>query len=182
MRALFLVLLLAVSSGCQTTSAKPLDRTVVVTLEDLRLLGYAIPPEFDPLEKLGRRQWFDGALEVEYEFETPDTFEPPFFLYTLAERLPSSLDARMSYRAGVAGTWLGSLGAEPETVPGWLPLGVEARTRLYRVDSQVYAVEFHAWQDDRVLMVLAAGPLFEDEEAWKQVISHKFSALAELPR
>ena len=47
-----LLLLSALAAGCASIAAKPLDRTVVVTLDDLRGIGYAISADANRFEAL----------------------------------------------------------------------------------------------------------------------------------
>jgi len=172
--------LLACTLACASApirEAKPLDRTVLVTLDDVRAIGYSIAPRFDAFEDITRSRPAPGALEILYEFDPPEDAGIPLYLYAEAQIRPSGEAAMDAYEADSASRWARERGLELRVGDDWLRYGDASRAGFAYVGETPFALVFETLSGVRVFRVVVAGPVFDDLETWRQVILRRLTAL-----
>jgi hypothetical protein len=160
--------------------SKPLDRIVVVTLDDLRSIGYSLRSDLNRFEAFERAGSERGALEIQYEFDPPRNAGIPLYLHALAELQPTDVAARASYSKGRAAEWAGARGLDVRSKSEWLEYGDVSNTEFAYAGEKPFALLFETRKGRRVFTLIVAGPVFDDLEIWRQVILRRLAALEAL--
>lgn len=98
-------------AACIEQDAVPADRALFVTAQDPTPCALPIA-EAAAHEGLVRTRYFDGSLEIDYEFDPPDESSDLPLLFGNASFENTESDARLTYRAQRAGIALGLAGGD----------------------------------------------------------------------
>ncbi len=160
--------LLLLSLGCWSTRApEPGDRDRVVRVDHLVPFGLALPEGATEFERLKREVWFDGSVYVEYEFEAPEELGLPY-VFSMAERHPSPVDACLSFRAGNVGTSLA--GVDVEVRNEIFQYGDRSRFALFVDEGQPFGFVYSMCRDKVAFTVMVGGFYLEDPDSARALL------------
>jgi hypothetical protein len=171
---------LAAALGCTTT--QPLafgDRHLVVTVESLA--GWADVGSFERShgESLAKRRWFDGTLEIEYEFDPGDALSEVPYLYSLFELHRTRGDACSSFLAGEAGA---RLGGDVEKHDELFRYGDLSTYGFFVEEGERVGTFFNMCRSRTTLLVMIAGFVFEQPGDFREIVAPHLVAIEEFER
>ncbi len=161
-------------------TAQPLeegDRDLVLKIGQLQAHGLTLPPDFASFESFKRERWIDGSVMIEYDFEAPEELGLPY-LYSTAERHPSSSDACTSFSAGNLGARLGGL--ELSERNDLFKFGDRSKFALLVHEGSPYGNYFGMCRGKTAFAVILAGFYFDDGVAWGELLRAPLNALGSM--
>lgn len=173
-----LILAITLLAGCTESRVRVADRPLLVTKQDLA--GFGVDPDtFQGQETFRRNHYFDGSMEVEYEFETPDDATAALSLHTIVGFEKTVADAIDSYRllqGGIgAGTQVG--GGPLREVPDFYRWGDESYCAVVPGRSGPAGNVFITRQGKKTFLVAIVGIYFDDPKAWDVLVRPKLEYL-----
>lgn len=167
-------------AGCMEEKLRESDRPLLVTIEDLEPYDYDLD-HLAHLQKFRRIRNIDGSLEIEYEFETPDTSEQILYISATAGYDKNVREAIASYRMNKGAVGVGSRigGVSVREEPGFYRWGDESYfgyfvTKEGRRGGNVFV----ARRGNRTYLLIISGIYFEDREEWAAFIEPKLDYFA----
>ncbi len=176
--ALGLVLAAALLAGCTESRVRVADRPLLVTKQDLA--GFGIDPDtLQGQETFRRNRYFDGSLEVEYAFETPDDASETFSIHSIAGFENSVADAIDSYRLLRGGIGVGTQigGVSLREVPDFYRWGDESYCAVVPGRAGPAGNVFITRQGKKTFLVAIVGLYFDDSKAWDVLVRPKLEYL-----
>ncbi len=165
--------------ACVKSEIHDADRPLLVTVDDLKQFGF----EFGPLadRQVFHRTWhFDGSLEIEYEFDTPEDSDDSLYLSVTAGFERSVRDAVATYRMEKGGTGIGARlgGVEMREEQGFFQWGDESFFASLVGENGPGGNVFAARLKNKTYWVMIAGLYFDDTNEWARFIQPKLDYLA----
>ncbi|HOB54319.1 MAG TPA: hypothetical protein PK176_16135 [Acidobacteriota bacterium] len=176
--ALGLILAAALLAGCTESRVHVADRPLLVTKQDLA--GFGIDPDTLQGQEIFRRnQYFDGSLEVEYAFETPDGAAEVFYINTVVGFENSVADAVDSYRLLKGGIGVGTQvgGGSLREVPDFYRWGDESYCAVVPGRAGPAGNVFLTRRGKKTFLVAIVGIYFDDSKAWDVLVRPKLEYL-----
>lgn len=158
----------------------PADKALLVQASDLVPYGYGFQniPKHETFKK---SRDIDGTVEIEYEFETPDSeTENSLYLDVVVTVSRKRSDARVSRGAEnlglLAGLKLEGIVREEKT--GFYKYGEESQFFVLKKDGIPVGNYFSLREGTKTYSILLAGMYFEDPAEWKELVEAKLKAFS----
>jgi hypothetical protein len=174
------MLVLVGAAGCTEEEVKQADRPLLVTIEDLEPYDYDLD-HLAHLQSFRRIRNLDGSLEIEYEFETPDTSEQILYLSVTAGYERTAREAVATYRMDKGAVGVGSRigGVSVKEEPGFYRWGDESYFGFFVTkEGQRGGNVFAARAGNRTYLLILSGIYFDDREEWAAFIEPKLDYFA----
>lgn len=176
-----LILLSLLFVQCQRSMpVGPADKTLLLQATDLVPYGYGFQ-HIAKHETFKKTRDFDGTVEVEYEFETPDSeHEHALYLNVVITVSRKTNDARVSQGAENIGimTGLKLQGMVHEEKAGFYTYGDSSRFFILKKDGKSVGNYFSAREGAKTYTILLAGMYIEDASIWKELVEPKLQAFS----
>jgi len=169
-----LLVLLFLAAGCTKQSIDEKDLPLLLTAGEL--VEYGIPVDStEQFESFGRTRYFDGSVDVDYEFETPGDAADPLYMAVTVTFERTVRDAKASYLAERgASLVVGRIGGmETEALPGFFDYGDDSYFVLLKGEQGPVGNVFGTRVGKKVYFVLLAGAYFDDPEQWSDWVMPK---------
>jgi len=175
---LLLALALAAGTACMRRGIHEQDRPLLVTLRDLEPYGFKLG-HLSHREKLSRTVYLDGSMEIEYEFETPDSEAKGIFLSSTATYERSEADAKATFRLEKGGAAIGARigGAKIREARGFFQWGDESHFAYLDGKDGPGGIYFSARLGSKCYSLVLAGLYFSDAKEWESLILPKLEYL-----
>lgn len=176
--ALGLILAATLLTGCTESRVRVADRPLLVTKQDLA--GFGIDPDtLQGQETFRRNHYFDGSLEVEYAFETPEGAAEVFYINTVVGFENSVADAADSYRLFKGGIGVGTQigGGSLREVPDFYRWGDESYCAVVPGRAGPAGNVFLTRRGKKTFLVAIVGIYFDDPMAWDVLVRPKLEYL-----
>jgi hypothetical protein len=177
--ALFLVL-----AGCASQQVQQADKTNIVRATDLVDYGYNFKP-ISKHETFNKTVYYDGAYDIEYTFETPDSEQNfPLYMTVTAGLHASNKDAitsqGMEKFGGNIGAKLNELTYKP--VKGANTYGGTGSLQIIMHQGQPVGNEYRCRKGKRTYSVTMTGSNYFDTAAdWDEFAGKKIKAWLDTP-
>ena len=167
--------------SCQRSiTVGPADKALLVQASDLVPYGYGFQ-NIAKHETFKKSRDFDGTVEIEYEFETPDSeVEHSLYLDVVVTVSRATSDARISRGAEKLGL-LGGLkleGIVQEEKPGFYKYGDSSDFFVLKKDGTPVGNYFSVRDGKKTYSILLAGMYIEDATVWKDLVEAKLKAMS----
>lgn len=164
--------------GCLNQNATPQEKTFFVTASDLKADGYGFGA-IAKHEKFSKTRFADGAVDLDYEFNTPDSETNfPLFVQETLSKQPSRGDA-ITYLAASRGASvlaMKSQGLAEKPVAGETIYGDGSKLTILTLNGQPAGNLFSARQGKRTFFFLMSGWYFETPAEWDAFAGSKVRA------
>ena len=164
--------------GCIQQSVSTTEKTHFLTARALAPDGYGFK-SIAKHEKFSKTRFADGAVDLDYEMETPDSEAtwPLFFNETLSQDT-SPGDARTSLGAmrGASALSLKSQGIAEKSVAGETIYGDGSKLTLLTLNGQPAGNLFTARKGKRTVFLVMSGWYFETSAEWDAFAASKVRA------
>ena len=167
--------------SCQRSmTVGPADKALLVQASDLVPYGYGFR-NIAKHETFKKSRDFDGTLEIEYEFETPDSEkEHALYLDVMLTISRAKSDARVSRGAEKIGMLAGLKfqGIVQEEKPGFYNYGDSSDFFVLKKNGVPVGNYFSVREGTKTYSILLAGMYIEDPEIWKELVEAKLKAVS----
>lgn len=167
--------------SCQRSlTVAPADKALLLQATELVPYGYGF-------QNIGKHETFkksrdiDGTIEVEYEFETPDSEEEhPLYLDVVVTVSRKKSDARVSHGAEKLGLLAGLKlqGIVQEEKAGFYTYGDSSSFFVLKKDGKPVGNYFSVREGTKTYSILLAGMYIEDSDIWKELVEPKLKAFS----
>jgi hypothetical protein len=173
LRASLFVSVFLFALACQSVEVLPEDKNMFVRGQDLSDYGVNVQSP-EKYEKFSKTKYFDGSLEIEYEFEPPDSEEVMYMAQTITyEPKPSDAKWGRSAEDSLVGIALKAYGLETVEMPDFYRYGDSSKFYALRKDGRNVGNYFTVLEGGKVFSFLMAGVYFDDAETWRAVVEPK---------
>lgn len=154
------------------------DLPLLITIDDFTQYDVDLS-SFADRQIFRRTRYFDGSLEIEYEFETPEDFEKPFYIAVTVGLERSTADALLTYKAEKGGVGIGASigGVEMEEQEGFFEWGDESFFATLVTEKGPGGSVFGGRKGKKTYSIMIAGLYFDDAAEWEQFIQPKLDYL-----
>ncbi len=156
------------------------DKALLVQATDLVPYGYGFQ-NIAKHETFKKSRDFDGTVEIEYEFETPDSEEDhALYLDVVVTVSRARSDARVSQGAEKLGLLAGLKleGMVQEEKPGFYSYGESSSFFVLKKDGVPVGNYFTVREGTKTYSILLAGMYFDDPSVWKKLVEPKLKAFS----
>lgn len=163
--------------GCQSQTVTPADKTVFLSVADLRAFGYANPKP--PAGKWSKTAYGDGTFEVEYEVETPDSELnfPLYFNQTVSdEKTAKDALTYLTASRGAANLALKIEKLSETSLPQQTIYGDGSSLTVLKDGKIAVGNLFSARKGGRTFSLMLVGIAFEDPKEWDDFAAKKIRA------
>ena len=167
------LLIVVVVLACKSSTVEPGEKEMFVRGSDLLDLGgEVIEPE--KYEKFSKTVYFDGSVDIDYEFEPPEG-EAVLYLTETITYEPKRSDARFGRTAedSVIGLALKTQGLEKVEVPNFYRYGDACDFYLLKKDGNNVGNYFTVLEGGKIYSLLVSGIYIDDVETWKELVEPK---------
>lgn len=166
--------LLAFSMACKEVAVEERDKKVLIQVGDLEPYG-VIFENAAKYEKFTKTRYFDNSFALEYEFETPEGAEPPFYMMQTVSIENKRSDARFSKDFEEVGVSLGLKvgGVELEKKNDFYTYGDSSNFYVLKVNGKPGGNYFTTQVGKKSFSLLIAGLYFDDVEEWRELVEPK---------
>ena len=168
----FLFVLL-VAIGCKSADVQPAEKDMFVRGGDYAELGIDVR-EPERYEKFSKTVYFDGSVDIEYEFEPPES-EAVIYLTQTITYEPKKSDARLGRAAedGVIGLALKAQGLEKVEIQNFYRYGDASDFYVLRKDGNNVGNYFTVLEGGKIFSLLVSGVYIDDVETWRDLVEPK---------
>jgi len=167
------LLLLLVALGCKQADVQPAEKDMFVRGGDFSELGIEVR-EPERYEKFSKTAYFDGSVDIEYEFEPPES-EAVIYLTQTITYEPKKADARLGRAAedGVIGLALKAQGLEKVEIPNFYKYGDASDFYILKKDGNNVGNYFTVLEGGKIFSLLVSGVYIDDVETWRDLVEPK---------
>jgi hypothetical protein len=173
LRVMFLTLALF-AAGCSEQSVEQSDLPLLLRAGELKGYGVNIH-EHERYESFRKTRYFDGSMDVDYEFQTPEDAPEPLYLSVTVTFERTVRDAKASYLvqrgAAVVGGKIG--GIETETLQDFFDYGDDSYFGLLKGEKGPVGNVFGTRVGRKVYFTFLAGVYFDDPQGWAEWVTPK---------
>ncbi|MDH5232208.1 MAG: hypothetical protein OEZ58_24400 [Gammaproteobacteria bacterium] len=162
------VLLILILSACSSQPLKTGDHDLVLRIAQLEPYGLHLPPGHQTYERFKRKQWLDGTVMIEYEFEAPAELALPF-LASNAEFHSSSTNACKQLSASRIG--LALAGVELDERSDFFQHGEKSRFIILMDKGEPMGNYFGMCKGKQLFEVILGGFYFDDAKLWEELLT-----------
>ena len=146
----------------------------MVQIQELAPYGYVFQ-NHSKHEKFSKSRDFDGTIELEYEFETPDSATKSLYLNVVVTVARNQSDARVSHGAEKIGLLYGLKlqGVVQEERTNFYRYGDTSSFFVLKKDGSPVGNYFTVRQGAKTYSLMVAGVYFDDPELWKELVEPK---------
>lgn len=170
---LFVFAVFALSFACKSVEVQQSDKQLFVRAQDLSEYGIDLQnPE--KYEKFTKTRYFDGSIEIEYEFEPPESEETIYIAETVTFE-PKESDAKFDRAAEdkVVGITLKAYGLQKEEVADFYKYGDSSTFYALKKDGKSVGNYFTVLEGKKVFSFMVAGVYFDDADIWREIVEPK---------
>lgn len=176
-----LILVSLLCYSCQRSlTVGPADKVLLLQATELVPYGYGFQ-SIAKHETFKKSRDFDGTIEIEYEFETPDgEVENSLYLDVVVTVSRAKSDARVSQGAEKLGLLAGLRleGIVQEEKPGFYSYGDSSSFFVLKKGGTPVGNYFSVREGTKTYSILLAGMYIEDPEIWKELVEPKLKAFS----
>ena len=132
-------------------------------------------------EKFIKTRDFDGTIELEYEFETPDSeADHPLYMDVVVTVSRKQSDAKVSHGAEKLGVFAGLKlhGIVQEEKSDFYKYGDASSFFILKKDGKPVGNYFSMREGTKTYTILLAGMYIDDPEVWKELVEPKLKSLS----
>lgn len=176
--ALFLIIGILGLGACRPAEVLPGDRDLFVRADDLSEYGIEVR-NTERHENFEKTRYFDGSVEIDYEFEPPESTDTIYMSETIRFE-PKQADARIGRAAEDTGISLGLkiYGVEKEEIPNFYNYGDSSRFYALKKDGRNVGNYFTVIDGKKVFSLFVVGVYFDDPATWKGLVEPKLKLLS----
>lgn len=173
----FLLVVLVVL-GCKSGNVEPAERDMFVRGGDFAEFGIEVH-EPERYEKFSKTEYFDGSLDIEYEFEPPES-EALMYLTETITYEPKKSDARLGRAAedSLIGIALKTQGLEKVEVPNFYKYGDSSDFYVLKKDGNNVGNYFTVLEGGKIFSLLVSGVYIDDVETWRELVEPKLNVFS----
>jgi hypothetical protein len=173
------VILLLIASLWHLSCQRPLtvtdaDKALLVHIRELEPYGYVFenPSKY---EKYLKSRDFDGTLELEYEFDAPESEDNSIYLNAVVTISRSRSNATVSQGAEKIGLLYGLKlkGVVQEERKDFYRYGDASSFFVLKKDGLPIGNYFTVREGTKTYSLVVAGVYFDDPELWKELVESK---------
>jgi hypothetical protein len=169
-------ILLAILTGCASQTVQEGDKAPVVRATDLAQYGYAFK-QISKYETFNKMKYADGSVDLEYEFETPETEQnAPLYMLVVLNSVGSNSDAIFGESVdktldGLALKWQDM---KQKPVKNAKKYGSSSALNLITYQGQPVGNYFICRQGKRTYSITIMGGFYVDDPAvWDELVRTK---------
>lgn len=156
------------------------DKALLLQASALVPYGYGFQ-KIAQHEKFIKTRDFDGTIELEYEFETPDSeADDPLYMDVVVTVSRKRSDAKVSHGAEKLGVSAGLKlhGIVQEEKSDFYKYGDASSFFILKKDGKPVGNYFSMREGTKTYTILLAGLYIDDPEVWKELVEPKLKSLS----
>lgn len=167
------------AGGCFNRPLEEGDRQLLVTVVDLAGYGATIDPvDASIVER--RVQYFDGSLELEYEFEAAESSASPLYLSAVAGLERRKSDALVTYTAQREAVKLTAKagGLDMVPMPSFFSWGDDSLFVMLEYEGVTVGNFFLARKGRKTYFLMLSGFYFDEPALWAELVQPRLDRLS----
>ncbi|MEO1049663.1 MAG: hypothetical protein AAFX87_03535 [Bacteroidota bacterium] len=174
--------LLVLATSCTEEPMTESEKSILVTAKDFEDYGFRFA-NADSIGIFTKTTFFDGSIELDYEFEYLDDDENAMYLSHTISLEKNAADATATYAGESIGTSVGLLtGVEFEELDHVFSYGDKSSFNLLRSEGYPIGNFFHYRKGSYVYTLWISGVYFDDRSSWETFIMPKIKVMENFKR